>query len=73
MTPCSSTCPAGDCANCVRFDRLPATERPHCVPVLADMHAGMDDTAAWAERVARTQQKVTGQPALSRNLTETAS
>ena len=28
MTPCSSSCPHGDCANCVGFDR-----RARCEPV----------------------------------------
>ena len=49
IATCRPSCPAGDCANCAGFDRQPPAERPHCVPRQADMHAGMDDTGAWAE------------------------
>lgn len=49
MTPCRPSCPAGDCANCVRFDRQPAAERPRCMPRQDDLHAAMDDTSDWAQ------------------------
>ena len=59
IAPCRPSCPAGSCANCIGFDRMPPAERPHCVTRQSDLHAAMDETAAFAARVAPAQQKRT--------------